>query len=209
MIPREILKQNRKTGIFTNQLVKISSSVFPLRRLAAGVKNGQNHDALSFNEKMDHKGKTLKDHCSTDFAANFGEPFRVVGDALKRVFNDNAKLSPQSLALVFIVSDGIIKFLRGHPAKDQAVLHLRYFMSSLALTSSSGRTSSGWLRCSCKRWSMNSASPGVNSFDSTMPSQRLRHSSICSASGRARASFKTNSELITLNLTGIKYFASA
>jgi hypothetical protein len=42
-----------------------------------------------------------------------------------------------------------------------------------------------------------------------MPSQRLRHSSICSASGRARASFKTNSELITLNLTGIKHFASA
>src|ERR1700677_3643035 len=114
MIPREIPRKNRKTGIFTNQLVKIFSSVFLLRRLAAGVKDGQNHDALSFNEKMDHKGKTLKDHCSTDFAANFGEPFRVVRDALKRLFNDNAKLPVQSLALVFVVSDGIVKFLRGN-----------------------------------------------------------------------------------------------
>jgi hypothetical protein len=42
-----------------------------------------------------------------------------------------------------------------------------------------------------------------------MSSQRLRHSSTCSASGSARASFRTNSELMQLNLTAVKHFASA
>jgi hypothetical protein len=42
-----------------------------------------------------------------------------------------------------------------------------------------------------------------------MSPQRLRHNSICSASGSARASLKTISEFTEQNLMDIKFFASA
>jgi hypothetical protein len=42
-----------------------------------------------------------------------------------------------------------------------------------------------------------------------MLSQRWRHNAICSASGSARASFKTDSEFMGLNLMSAKLFASA
>jgi hypothetical protein len=209
MIPREISKQIRTTGLRTNGLAQDWSSVFQLFRLTAGVKDRQNHDPFGFNQKMDYKRETTKNHCPSDFTANLGKSFRIVYDALQGLFNDGAKFPAQSLTFVFVVSNGIIKFLRRHPAENQTTLHLRYFALSRALTSSSETTSSGWLRWSCRRRSMSSASPGVSSFDSTMPSQRVRHNSICSASGSARASFKTKSELISLNLTGLEHFASA
>ena len=209
MILREILKKIRQIELRTNGFVPGSSPAFRLLWLAAGVEDGQNHDAFGLDQKMNHKGKAAKNHCPPDFTPNFWKPFRVVRDALKRLRNDGAKFMAQPLAQALVISNRIVKFLRSNAAKNETALHWGYLASSRALTSSSEMTSSGWLIWSCKRRSMNSASPGVNSFDSTMPSQRLRHNSICSVSGRARASFKTKSELIKPNLTGIKHFASA
>jgi hypothetical protein len=209
MILREILKKIRQIGRCTNRIVRISSTVFQLLRFAACVENGQNQDAFGFNQKMNHKRKTAENDCTSDFTANFWKPFWIAGDALKMLLDDGAKFLTQTCALIFVIGNGIIKLFFREATKDEAAFHLRYFASSLALTSASEITSSGFLKWSCRRRSINSASPGVSSFDSTMSSQRLRHSSTCSASGSARASLRTNSELMQLNLTTIKHFASA
>ncbi len=209
MIPREILKKIRQIELRTNRLVQISSPVFQLFRFAARVEYGQNHDAFGFNQKMNHKRKAPENDCAPDFTANFWKPFWIIGDTLKVLLNRSAKFLTQTCALVFVIGDGIVKFLFRNATKDEAAFHLRYFASSFALTSANETTSSGFLRWSCKRRSISSASPGVNSFDPTMSSQRLRHSSTCSASGSARASFRTNSELMGLNLTPLNIFASA
>jgi len=205
MIPHEILKKIRQIEI---RFAQISMPVFQLTRFAAGVENGQNDNAFSFDQKMNHIRKAAKNHSAPDFAANFWKPFRMVCDTLKVFFYDGAKIPAQAFPLLFIKGDGIVKFFFGDTTKNKAPLHLRYFASSLALTSLKETTSSGFLRCSCKRRSMNSASPGVNSFDSAMSSQRLRHSSICSGSGSARASFKIDSEFMESNLMAITFFAS-
>jgi hypothetical protein len=209
MIAREILKKPQQREFQMNQLVKASSPVFQLFRVAAGVKNGQDHDSFGFNHKMNYKGETAQDYGTPDFAAHFRKAFRIIRDTLKIFFNRCTEFLAQTFALIFIPGDGIIKFLRGNPAKDKTAFHLRYFASSFALSSSREMTSSGLSRCSCMRRSINSASPGVNSFDSTMSPQRLRHSSICSANGSARASFKTDSEFMGLNLMAVRLFASA
>jgi len=86
--------------------------------------------------------------------------------------------------------------------------NLPYFASNFARTSSNETTSSGWFRWSRSRLSMSAASPGVSSFDAPISSNRLRHNSIRSARGSARASFMTDSELITSTLTPAPPFAS-
>ena len=209
MIPREILKKIRQIELRTNRIVQSSTPVFQLFRFAACVEHGQNHDTSGFNQKMNHKWKPAQNHRPPDFAANFWKPFWIIGDALKVLINRSAKFPTQTFAFVFVIGDGSVEFLFRNATKDEAAFHLRYFASSFALTSANETTSSGFWRWSCKRRSINSASPGVSSFDSTMSSQRLRHSSTCSASGSARASFRTNSELMQLNLTAVKHFASA
>ena len=198
MIPREILKKIRQIELRTNRFVQSSSPVFQLFRLAARVENGQNHDTFGFNQKMNHKRKTTKNNCAPDFTANFWKPFWIIRDALKVLLNGCAKFLTQTFTFSFVISDGIVKLFFRNATKDEAAFHLQYFASSFALTSANETTSSGFLRWSCKRRSINSASPGVSSFDPTMSSQRLRHSSICSASGNARASLKTISELMAV-----------
>jgi hypothetical protein len=209
MIPREILKKIRQIELRTNRIVQISTPVFQLFRFAARVENGQKHDAFGFNQKMNHERKTTENDCTLDFTANFWKPFWIVRDSLKVLLNGGAEFLTQAIALAFVIGDGIIKFLFGNATKNEAAFHLRYFASSFALTSANETTSSGFSRWSWRRRSISSASPGVSSFDSTMSSQRLRHSSTCSASGSARASFRTNSELIKLNLPPLNIFASA
>jgi len=209
MIPREILKKIRQIELRTKLIVQISSPVFQLFRFAACVENGQNHDAFGFNQKMNHKWKASKNHCAPNFTANFRKPFWIVGNALKVLLNRSAKFLTQAFTLGFVIGDGIVKLLFCNATKDETAFHLRYFASSFALTSANETTSSGFWRWSCSRRSISSASPGVSSFDPTMSSQRLRHSSTCSASGRARASFRTNSDLMELNLPPLNIFASA
>jgi len=198
MIPREILKNTRQIEIRMNRLVKISAPRFQLFRAAAGVEDRQNYYAAGFNQKMNYKRKTPENHSSPDFASYLREPLGLVRDALKVLLDGGAKFVSQTFALILIPSDAIVEFLGRNASKDEAAFHLRYFASSLALTSSKETTSSGWARWSCSRRSINSASPGVSSFDSTISSQRLRHNSICSASDNARASLSTISELMTL-----------
>jgi hypothetical protein len=209
MIPREILKKIRQIELRTNRIVQISSPVFQLFRFAACVEDGQNHDAFGFNQKMDYKRKTTENNCAPDFTTNFWKPFWMVGDALKVLLDGGAKFLTQAFTLAFIIGNGIVKFLFGNATEDEAAFHLRYFASSFALTSANETTSSGFSRWSWRRRSISSASPGVSSCESTMPSQRLRHSSICSANGRARASLKIVSELMELNLPPLNIFASA
>ena len=209
MIPREILKKIRQSELRPNRIKQSSSPIFQLLRLAARVKNGQNHNAFGFNQKMNHKRKTTENNCPPNFTADFWKPFGIVCDVLKALFNDCAEFLTQTVALLFVISDGIVKFPFCNATKDEAAFHLRYFASSFALTSANETTSSGFFRWSWSRRSISSASPGVNSVDSMMSSQRLRHSSTCSASGSARASFRTNSELMQLNLTAVRHFASA
>jgi hypothetical protein len=205
MIPRETIKKIRQTGI---QRSRISTPVFKLFRFATGMKDRQNDDAFCFNQKMDHIRKAAKNDCAPDFTTNFRKPFGMVRNALKALFYNSTKLLAQAFLLLFIKGNGIVKLFIGNTAKNQGPLHLRYFKSSLALTSLSEMTSFGFLRCSCRRRSINLASPSVNSSDSTIFSQRLRHNSICSANGRARASFNTDSELMGLNVMVFKLFAS-
>jgi hypothetical protein len=209
MIPREILKKIRQIGIRTNRLVKISSPIFQLLRFTAGVKNGKDYDSIRLHEEMDHERKTAENHCAPHFALNFRKSFRSIRDALKVFFDGGLKFAAQALVLAFVPGNGIVKFPFRDTSKDEAAFHLRYFASSFVLTSSHETTSLGLLRWSWRRWSINAASPGVSSFDSTILSQRLRHNSICSASGSARASLKTISELMLLNLPAIPFFASA
>jgi hypothetical protein len=209
MIPREILKKIRQIELRTNRLVKISSPIFQLIRFPAGVENREKYDAVWLDQKMHHKRKTTEDHRSAYFASDFWKPFGIIRNALKVFFDGSLKFAAQTFALAFVPGNGIVKFLFRDTSKDEAASHFRHFASSFFLTSTHEITSLGWSRWSWRRWSINAASPGVSSFDSTILSQRLRHNSICSASGSARASLKTISELMTFNLRAIPFFASA
>ena len=209
MIPREILKKIRQIEIRTNRLVKISAAVFRFLWITARVVYGQNHDSFSFNQKVNHKRKATKDYRAPDFTAYFWKPFWIACNSLKLLFNYCAKFLAQTFVYLFVEGNGVVEFLFRNTTKDKAPFHLRYLASNFAFTSSNEITSLGLLRCSCKRRSINSASPGVNSFDSAMSSQRLRHNSICSANESVRASFKIDSEFMELNLMVVKLFASA
>ncbi len=209
MIPREILKKPRQIELRTNRLVKVSLPVFQLFRSAARVEDGKNHDAIWLDQEVNHKRKTPEDNCTPNFASDFWKPFGIIRNAFKVLLNGGSKFPAQTFALAFILSNRIVKFLFRDTSKDEITFHFPYFASSFVLTSSHETTSLGLLRWSWRRWSINAASPGVSSFDSTILSQRLRHNSICSASGSARASLKTISELILLNLPAIPFFASA
>jgi len=197
MIPREILKKIRQIEIRTNRVVRISSPVFQLFRFAARVEDGQNHNALFFDEKVNYERKAA-DNGSANLASDFRKSVRVFRDALKVFLNRGAKFLTQTFTFAGISGNGIIKFLFRDATKDEAAFHLRYFASSFALTSSQETTSLGLSRWSWSRRSISAASPGVSSFDPTISSQRLRHSSTCSANGSAQASLKTISELMLL-----------
>jgi hypothetical protein len=159
--------------------------------------------------KMNYERKTTKHNRPPHLASDFGKRFRVVCNTLKNPFNYGAKLPPQAFALVVVPCDRVVKLPFRNAPKDQAALHPGCLASSLAFTSSHGTTSLGLSRWSCRRRSINSASPGVNSLDPTTLSHRLRHSSICSASGSARASLRTISELVKVNLQTFRILASA
>ena len=131
---------------FRAGLAAISLPVFQLFRLAACVEHGQNHDASGFNQKVNHKRKTADDDCAPDFTANFWKPFWIVRNALKVFFNRGAELQAQTFAFIFLMGDGIVKLLFRNATKDEAAFHLRYFASSLALTSANETTSSGLSR---------------------------------------------------------------
>lgn len=171
--------------------------------------NGKNDDAVGLNQKMNHERKATKYNRPPHFPSDFGEGFRTSDDTLKGLPHYGTKFPPQAFSLAFVPCDRTLKLLFSNATKNQAAFHQEYFTSSLALTSSHDTTSPGFSRCSCRRRSMNSASPGVNSLDSTMLSHRLRHNSICSASGRARASLRTNSELINFTVHSPLNLASA
>ena len=198
MILRKIQKKIRQIEPRTNRIVQSSSPVFQLLGITTRVEDRQYHDSFGFDQKVNRKGKAANDNCAPNFTPHFWKPFGIVRDTLKVLLDGGAKFLSQAFALLFVISNGTIKLLFGQSTKDKAALHLRYFASSLALTSSNETTSSGLAIWSCRRRSINSASPGVSSRDSTIPSQRLRQSSICSASGSARASFRTISELMAI-----------
>src|SRR5450759_3921881 len=164
MIPREILKKIRQAELRTNRSVQISSPVFQLFRFAARVEDGQNHDAFLFNEKVNHERKAA-DNGTSHFASDFGKPFGIVGDALKVFLDGGAKFLTQAFALAFVIGDGIVKLLFRNATKDEAAFHLRYFASSLALTSANETTSLGFSRWSWRRRSISLASPGVSSCE--------------------------------------------
>jgi len=197
MIPRDILKKIRQIELRAKRIVQGLLPIFQLLRISARMEDRHNYNAVLFNEKVDHKWKT-SDYRAPNFASNFRKPFRVLNDLLKVIFDYGAKFSTEAFALPFVKRNGIVELLFCNAAKNAAAFHLRYFASNFAFTSDKGTTSSGSSKWSFRRWSMRSASPGVNSFDSTMSFQRLRHSSICSASGKARASSKTVFELIAV-----------
>jgi hypothetical protein len=196
MMPREIFTRTQQRETAASEFSKDSLPVSKPFGVSTCVKDGQDHNTFFFNYVMNYERKTAQDHSTADFAAHFWESFRVVSNALEIFLDCSTKFLAQAFAAFFIPRNRLIKFLRGNPPEKIAALHLPYLASSFALSSSIEMTSSGLSRCSCKRRSINSASPGVSSFDSTIPSQRLRQSSICSASGSVRASFKTVSESI-------------
>jgi hypothetical protein len=80
MIPREILKKIRQIEIRTNRVVRISSPVFQLFRFAARVEDGQNHNALFFDEKVNYERKAA-DNGSANLASDFRKSVRVFRDA--------------------------------------------------------------------------------------------------------------------------------
>ena len=208
MISRGIFTKTQQRETAANDFWKVSSPVSKPFGVAACVEHGQDHDAFFLDYVMNYERKTAQDHSAPNFAAHFWEALRVVSNALKVFLNCSTKFLAQAFAALFIPRNGLIKLQRSNTAEKIAALHLPYLASSFAFSSSIEMTSSGLSRCSCKRRSINSASPGVSSLDSTIPSQRLRQSSICSARGRARASFRTVSDVTKLNVTAAKPFAS-
>src|SRR6185369_2162419 len=102
---------------------------------------------LLFDEKLNHKRKAT-DNGTANFAPDFREPFRIIRDSLKIFLNSGTEFKTQTFTLGFIPRNGIIKLPLRNASKNEAAFHLRYFASSLALTSASETTSSGWSRCS-------------------------------------------------------------
>src|ERR1035441_5041288 len=199
MTVTELLESVRRVEARTNRLVQSSSPGFQLLWIAAGVEDGQNDDAFRFDQKMNHKRKPAENHRPADFAAHFGKPFGIVRDALKLLLNDGAKFLSQSLALAFVIGNGVIKLLPGNAAKDKAALHLRYLASSFALTSSSDTTSSGFWRWSWRRRSMSSASPGVSSPSKTPYfSQTFSATCFCSPGGKCSICSRISVALMAL-----------
>ncbi|GEM_PF-5971749 len=197
MIPREILKKIRRMKIRRGCFAESSASPFQLFGVAAGVENGKNDNTIGFNNEMDDKRKAA-DNSSPHVTTDNWKPFRMFLNALKVVFYGAAELLAEIVALIVIPRNGMEEFLLGNTAEDKPAVHLRRFAPSFALTAAQETTSSGLSKWSWRRRSINSASPGVSSRDSTILSHKLRHTSICSASGSARASLSTVFELMPL-----------
>jgi len=177
-----------------------SAPAFQLFGITAGVEDGQNHDPVGFYEKMNDEGKTTKDHRTVDFASDFWKSLRIARNPFEMLLNRDTKFPAQAVSAAFVIGNGLKKLLFRDTSEDKLPLHFPVFPRSFALTAFHEITSPGLARCSWRRWSINATSPGVNSLDSTISSHRLRHNSICSARGRARASFKSISELMRVNL---------
>ena len=126
MTVTELLETVRRVEVRTNRLVPFSTTGFQLLGIAAGVEDGQNDDAFRLNQKMDHKGKPAVNHRPADFAKHFGKPLWIFCNALKVLLNDGSKFLSQSFPLVFVVANGVIKFLLGNATKDAAAFHLGY-----------------------------------------------------------------------------------
>ena len=189
-IPKKILQSETRA----NPSVPVSAAGFEMLPVATGVKNGKNHDALLFDQKVNHKWEAANDRAA-NFSSYFCESFGMVGNLLKIILYGGAKFLSQAFALACIPSDRIVKLLFRNAAKNKTAFHLRYFVSSFALTSTKETTSSGRSRWSWNRRSISSASPGVSSCDWAISFQRFRHNSTCSANGRRFAvdkNFATN-----------------
>ncbi|HZV37063.1 MAG TPA: hypothetical protein VFB72_20975 [Verrucomicrobiae bacterium] len=206
MIPREILKKIRQIEIRTNRFA-VLASIFQLRRVPARVKNRKDHNTLRLNHKINHKWETIHHDCALNLVADIRKLTGVVGDALEITLNDFSKLLAQTVLLFIVKLNGFLVLpLRNTPKNDRP--HFLYFASNFALTSLRETTSLGLSKCSWRRWSINSASPGRSSLEPAKSFQRLRQILIFSARGSARASLMIESELMSLSLSAKPYFAS-
>jgi len=197
MIPREILKKIRQIEIRTNELVSgtlVSQSLGEAKEVSRGQDRIGGRRPRCAEENVRVPDGTSESRIPFSIAPAGANDYRIQNRGRLPLTRDCPRL---------------ISFVPSGQGDSFSTPQLRYFASSLALISSQETTSPGFSRWSWRRRSISSASPGVSSFDSTMSFQRLRHSSICSASVSARASLKTISELMELNLTGQTHFASA
>lgn len=208
MTPCEILKEMRQKEITASQLSRVLSPVFELFGVATCVKDRRDDNACCLDHVMNYERKTAQE-------PQHGGLLRALSGSVQgyqRCVEDIPQLQHEipcpSLRDAFHTTQWTYQIPAQRPGGEKSRVSFAVFASSFAFNPSIEMTSSGLSRCSCKRLSINSASPGVSSFDSTISSQRLRQSSICSASGRARASFKTVSEVMTLNLPASGPFAS-
>ena len=58
----ELFKSVHHVEMRTNRLAPASSPGFQLLGIAAGMEDGQNHDTLRFDQKMNHKRKPAENH---------------------------------------------------------------------------------------------------------------------------------------------------
>ena len=120
-------------GLLLKQFAQGLTAGFEPRRVTACMEYGKHHNLLGFDQKVNHKRKA-SNNGAPYVAPHPGEPFRIVRDLAKVVFDRRAKLAAQAGALPIVPSDGIIEFLGRDPPENQGAAHLLYLASNLALT---------------------------------------------------------------------------
>ena len=179
-----------------------------------GMPDGGNHHSrrFGFDCEVNRKRSRRRHFCFTGQAAGERKSFWVFTDYSE----GSSDLARESLAesrfalIIEIDSFGKFPFCLGFNDDAESHCRSRNRFSKSAITSSSGRQSSGCAKaCSARRSSSAIYSCERSSSKSWTTSRIFSMASYCSATGRLRNCSTTSVALMASELTAIRHFASA
>lgn len=122
------------------------SAACKISRVPLGVENGDDNNSVGFHQIENQVRETPEHSLSCGFVG-LRIDLRAGYDVVEGAINFSTKLAAQVRKLCLVPFDRLLQFVACFGSKDEpAFLHgLPYFVSRLALTTSHGTTSSGFL----------------------------------------------------------------
>ena len=211
MIPREILKKLRQSGIRTNRISTETPAGFSFQsspqpgRVSRAVEYSRHDDKIRLNAEEDAIFLECLNRGSMDLAAPQWKSFRVFQDALEGGVDFVLKPVSQPRLAFIIPSNGLLKFKPSFPVKDHLAAHFRFLSrsGSSAQTCSHGIPLSGLrLNRSARRSASSICSADKPSSKSPNSSKIWPATSRRSCSGKRRICSKISVALMPLFYPG-------
>jgi len=216
MIPREILKKIRQSELRTNRIVTETLAGFSFQPspqfggVLVSLPDGHDfHQMFFFKNCKVNRIWPADDFCLASGRRSFSVAKRVRNDLLKIIVKHHGEASANSRLSRFIPVTGCAHLFAHFSLDDEAEPHFftPYRANISARKVSHGMPRSGCARASAARRSSSAICSGVSSGSKS--SRSCSKTSYCSSNGSSRIFSKTCVALMALNLTDIKFFASA